>query len=82
MAVTYQLVKDVTAQLYEWSLKSIPANSKAALARAQEARIGSVLEEPGHVIAARRRGRGEWPQDRVGIELRDEQQVAAHAGAS
>lgn len=36
MAVTYQLVKDVTAQLYEWSLKSIPANSKAALARAQE----------------------------------------------
>lgn len=36
MAITYDLVKEVTANLYEWSLKRIPQNSKEALKRAQE----------------------------------------------
>jgi fumarate hydratase subunit alpha len=36
MAITYDIVKEVTANLYEWSLKSIPQNSKEALARARE----------------------------------------------
>lgn len=36
MAITYDLVKQVTADLYAWSLKRIPENSKAALRRAQE----------------------------------------------
>lgn len=35
MAITYDLVKEVTADLYSRSLKQIPANSKAALKRAQ-----------------------------------------------
>ena len=35
MAITYDLVKEVTAHLYEWSLKQIPSNSKQALKRAQ-----------------------------------------------
>jgi fumarate hydratase subunit alpha len=36
MAITYDIVKEVTANLYEWSLKSIPRNSQEALARARE----------------------------------------------
>lgn len=36
MAITYDIVKKVTADLYEWSLKGIPQNSKEALARARE----------------------------------------------
>ena len=36
MAITYDLVRQVTADLYAWSLKRIPDNSKAALRRAQE----------------------------------------------
>src|SRR5262245_17873909 len=36
MAVTYELVKQVTAELYEWSLKGIPANSRQALREAQQ----------------------------------------------
>ena len=35
MAITYDLVKEVTAHLYERSLKQIPSNSKQALKRAQ-----------------------------------------------
>ena len=35
MAITYDLVKEVTAHLYERSLKQIPSNSKEALKRAQ-----------------------------------------------
>ncbi|MCZ0734899.1 fumarate hydratase [Phreatobacter sp. AB_2022a] len=35
MAITYDLVRQVTADLYAWSLKRIPDNSKAALRRAQ-----------------------------------------------
>ena len=34
MAITYELVRDVTAQLYEWSLKKIPEDTKDALRRA------------------------------------------------
>jgi fumarate hydratase subunit alpha len=37
MAVTYQLMKDTTRQLYEWSLKKIPEDSKLALAKARDA---------------------------------------------
>ncbi len=36
MAVTYQLMKDTTRSLYEWSLKKIPEDSKVALAAAYE----------------------------------------------
>jgi fumarate hydratase subunit alpha len=34
MAITYDLVKAVTAQLYDRSLRAIPADAKAALRRA------------------------------------------------
>lgn len=36
MPVTYELMKTVTAQLYEWSLKKIPEDTKDALRRACE----------------------------------------------
>ena len=36
MAVTYQSMKETTKQLYEWSLKKIPEDSKVALAAAYE----------------------------------------------
>jgi fumarate hydratase subunit alpha len=36
MAVTYELVKSVTAKLYEASLKKIPEDTKAALQRAEK----------------------------------------------
>lgn len=35
MPITYDQVRQVTAQLYEWSLKKIPEDTKAALATAQ-----------------------------------------------
>ena len=31
MAITYEAVKDLSAQLYEWSLKKVPDDTKAAL---------------------------------------------------
>jgi fumarate hydratase subunit alpha len=31
MAITYEAVRDLTASLYEWSLKKIPEDTKAAL---------------------------------------------------
>ncbi len=34
MAITYDLMKTVTAQLYEWSLRKVPDDTKAALRRA------------------------------------------------
>ena len=36
MAITYELVKAVTADLYDWSLRRIPEDSKAELRRAIE----------------------------------------------
>ncbi|WP_376095549.1 fumarate hydratase [Roseomonas sp. CCTCC AB2023176] len=36
LALTYDLMKRVTADLYEWSLKKVPDDTKAALARAVE----------------------------------------------
>ena len=42
MAVTYDLMKRVTAQLYEWSLKKIPEDTKAALAQAEAAETNPV----------------------------------------
>jgi fumarate hydratase subunit alpha len=36
LALTYALMKQVTADLYEWSLKKVPDDTKAALARAVE----------------------------------------------
>ena len=37
MAITYDAVKSLTAQLYEWSLKKIPEDTKLALQQAAEA---------------------------------------------
>ncbi len=36
MAITYAAVKSLTAQLYDWSLRRIPEDTKAALRRARE----------------------------------------------
>ncbi|MBL8569437.1 MAG: fumarate hydratase [Phreatobacter sp.] len=36
MAITYDLVREVTANLYDWSLRRIPESSKAELRRAVE----------------------------------------------
>ncbi|SDR30238.1 fumarate hydratase subunit alpha [Rhizobiales bacterium GAS191] len=36
MAITYEAVKSLTAQLYEWSLKKIPEDTKVALRQAAE----------------------------------------------
>jgi len=45
MAVTYDLMKRVTAQLYEWSLKKIPEDTKAALVRAEVAESHPVAKK-------------------------------------
>lgn len=37
MAITYELIKHTTAQLYDWSLRKVPADTHAALARAEAA---------------------------------------------
>jgi fumarate hydratase subunit alpha len=37
VAITYEIVKSVSANLYESSLKKIPEDTKAALRRAHEA---------------------------------------------
>lgn len=37
MPITYQAVKDLTAQLYDWSLRRIPEDTKDALRRARAA---------------------------------------------
>jgi fumarate hydratase subunit alpha len=42
MPITYDLMKRVTAQLYECSLKKIPEDTKEALARAQETEANPV----------------------------------------
>jgi len=42
MPITYDLVKSVTAQLYEWSLKKIPEDTKEALEQAQQAETNPV----------------------------------------
>ncbi|PZR03195.1 MAG: fumarate hydratase, partial [Archangium gephyra] len=34
MAITYELVKEVTANLYDWSLRRIPESSKAEFRKA------------------------------------------------
>lgn len=44
MAVTYQLMKDTTKQLYEWSLKKIPEDSKVALAAARDAETSEMAK--------------------------------------
>jgi fumarate hydratase subunit alpha len=36
LAITYDAVKSLTAQLYEWSLKKIPEDTKLALQQAAE----------------------------------------------
>ena len=43
MAITYEAVRDLTARLYEWSLKKIPEDAKAALdaARERETNVGA-----------------------------------------
>jgi fumarate hydratase subunit alpha len=42
MAITYEIVKAVTAQLYEQSLKKIPEDTKAALRKAENNETNSV----------------------------------------
>jgi fumarate hydratase subunit alpha len=42
MAITYEMVKSVTAQLYEQSLKKIPEDTKAALRKAEQTETNSV----------------------------------------
>src|ERR1700722_19329259 len=42
MAITYEIVKSVTAQLYEQSLKKIPEDTKAALRKAEQTETNSV----------------------------------------
>jgi hypothetical protein len=55
---------------------------QTVLACAQVACVGLVLEEPGRFITARCSRCRDRPQDRIGIELRGEEQVSTHAGAS
>lgn len=44
MALTYELMKRVTADLYEWSLKKVPDDTKAALARAVESETNELAK--------------------------------------
>lgn len=45
MPVTYDLVKSVTSRLYEWSLKKIPEDTKAALREAQATETSEVAKK-------------------------------------
>ena len=45
MPITYDQVKSLTAQLYEWSLKKIPDDTKAALRRARETETNEVARQ-------------------------------------
>ena len=44
MALTYDLMKRVTADLYDWSLKKVPDDTKAALARAVESETNELAK--------------------------------------
>jgi fumarate hydratase subunit alpha len=45
MAITYEAVKVLSEQLYGWSLKKIPEDTKAALARAEETETNPVARQ-------------------------------------
>lgn len=50
MAVTYDLVKSVTAQLYERSLRRIPEDTKAALRRLEQGESSELARRTLHVM--------------------------------
>jgi fumarate hydratase subunit alpha len=52
MAVTYEALKTLTANLYEWSLKKIPEDTKAAL---DEARLHETNEGARKILAMMRK---------------------------
>jgi len=45
MAITYDLIKHTAAQLYDWSLRKIPEDTKAALAAAERVETSSVARK-------------------------------------
>src|ERR1700679_3741857 len=45
MRITYELIKSVTAQLYERALKKIPEDTKEALRRAKELETNPVAKQ-------------------------------------
>ena len=44
MPITYDAMKRITADLYSWSLRKVPDDTKVALARAREAETNQVAQ--------------------------------------
>ena len=78
MAITYEAVKDLSARLYDWSLRRVPADTTEGLARAleHETHVGA-REVLRMMLGSARRAEAAGVRARSRIEAGETAEVAA-----